>query len=180
MTDKIKGVISMCNGDRRYGMFLPIDVVLDHPIFTRGELAPVPTKIGLELLALQVPPFTKTLNPMSGELDNQPVTYIMIDTVSGFASPKWQQAGTTLFARKDKKPLTVNHIEALWMFNDDILGAFGDGAHRGHAKMNRDAWNRFWINYKEQQIGIIRQFPMGRDRSVEIEGWENSINPLEI
>lgn len=104
----------------------------------------------------------------------------MIDTVSGFASPKWQQAGTTLFVRQDAKPLTVNHLEALWTFNDDILGAFGDGARYGHAKMKKEKWNQFWNNYKEQQIRICRQYTLGLDRSAEIVAWENDINPLEI
>lgn len=104
----------------------------------------------------------------------------MIDTVTGFASPKWQRAGTTLFVRKDKKPLTQNHLEALWMFNDDILGAFGDGVHHGHAKMTRVNWNRFWNSYKDQQIGIIRQCPFGYNRSGEILAWQNDVNPLEV
>lgn len=71
MTDKIKGVISLCNGDRRFGMFKPIDIISSHQIFTYGELAPVANKIGLELLALQVPPFTNGLNGFLGQLDNQ-------------------------------------------------------------------------------------------------------------
>lgn len=75
MSDKIKGVISLCNGDRRFGMFRPIDIVRNHPIFTLGELAPVAKKIGLELLALQVPPFTERLDGSSGELDNQVIRY---------------------------------------------------------------------------------------------------------
>lgn len=104
----------------------------------------------------------------------------MIDTETGFASPIWQRAGTTLFIRKDKKPLTENHLEALWMFNDDILGAFGDGAHHGHAKMTKENWNKFWNSYKDQQIDIIRQFPCGRDRSEEIVAWQNDVNPLEV
>lgn len=104
----------------------------------------------------------------------------MIDTISGFASSKWQRAGTTLFVRKDKKPLAENHLEALWMFNDHILGVFGDCATQAHAMMNKDNWDRFWDNYKDQQIGIIGQFPMGRDRSAEIKAWENDINPMEV
>lgn len=104
----------------------------------------------------------------------------MIDTVTGFASMKWRPAGTTLFVRKDKKPMTENHLEALWMFNSYILDAFGDGAHQGHKIMTKDKWNQFWNGYKDQQIDIIRQYPFGRDRSAEIVAWQNDINPLEV
>lgn len=104
----------------------------------------------------------------------------MIETKSGLASPKWQRAGTTLFIRKDKKPLTENHLEALWMFNDSILESFGDSAAEAQALMTKDKWNQFWNNYKVNQIDIIRQYSFGSDRSAEIEAWENAINPLEV
>lgn len=69
MSDKVKGVISFCDGDRSHGMFLTLDVVQNHTIFTSGELAPVAKKIGLELLALRVPSSIKGLD--GPELDNQ-------------------------------------------------------------------------------------------------------------
>lgn len=69
MSNKVKGVISFCNGDRSRGIFYPIDIVHNHPIFTSGQLAPVAKKIGLELLALQVPSAKPGLDGPS--LDNQ-------------------------------------------------------------------------------------------------------------
>lgn len=104
----------------------------------------------------------------------------MIDTITGFARAEWQQAGTTLLVRKDKKPLTENHVEALWMFNDSILDSFGDDVALAQAMMNRERFNRFWIMYKDSQIGIIRQYSFGSDRSAEIPAWENSNNPLDV
>lgn len=72
MSDKVKGVISFCLGDRRNGMFKTIDLVQNHPIFTSGELAPVAKKIGLELLAIQLPSATNGLE--GPQLDNQVYT----------------------------------------------------------------------------------------------------------
>lgn len=106
----------------------------------------------------------------------------MIDTITGFASAKWQQAGTTLLVREDKKPLTKNHVEALWMFNDHILDSFGDDVAMAHAMMNRHRFDRFWIMYRDNQIDVIRQcqYSFGDDRNAEILAWENANNPLDV
>lgn len=66
------------------------------------------------------------------------------------------------------------------MFNDNILGAFGDGARHGQAKMKREKWNQFWVDYKDQQLGIIPQYSLGLERSAEMVAWESDLNPLEM
>lgn len=66
------------------------------------------------------------------------------------------------------------------MFNDCILGAFGDDPAKAHAMMNRKRFGRFWTMYKDRQIGIIRQYPFGRGRCEEIRAQETNINPLEV
>lgn len=72
-SNKIKGVISFCTGDGGTNIFKPIEVDSNHPIFTQGELCPVAKKIGLELLALQLPPETQGL--CGAALDNEVRTY---------------------------------------------------------------------------------------------------------
>lgn len=70
-SDKVKGIISLCNGDRKLSVdiFKTIDIEPNHRIFTCGELTPVATRIGLKLLALRIPSETPGLSGAS--LSNQ-------------------------------------------------------------------------------------------------------------
>lgn len=57
-SEKLKGVICLCDGENRKNkenIFKTIEIDPNHPIFTQGELSPVAEKLGFELLALQIP-----------------------------------------------------------------------------------------------------------------------------
>lgn len=61
--------------------------------------------------------------------DNQAATYIMIDPVSGFAPPEWQDSiGEVIAFRADRKPFTSAHFYAVWDFFCVVLDAYGDGS----------------------------------------------------
>lgn len=105
----------------------------------------------------------------------------MIDTESGCAGPKWiTEPGTALFIRKDNKPLTEIHLEALWMFNDTIVDLYGESPTLAKNMMTRTQWDRFWKEYKTNQINSFLQYPLGWDRSDEIRAWKTDPNPLDV
>ena len=109
--NSVAGVRINCKADMGDGgLFKKVQVPDDDPIFTKGEICPVASLLGLKLRAMQLPKQKGNIEPHM--FDNQPATYMMIDTISGFAAPRWQrQAGTTLFVREDKKPLTPQELE---------------------------------------------------------------------
>jgi hypothetical protein len=126
---KIKGVRIQRMPGR---MWEEVDIDENDPIWTEGVSCPVPSGFGMPLIVqrdIRQHPFSI---PRSADLDNQPVTYLMIDSYTGFAPPEWQfNIGPVTIARRDKKPLLLVHMEAIHEFMSRLLDEFGETGEAG-------------------------------------------------
>ncbi|EAQ93085.1 predicted protein [Chaetomium globosum CBS 148.51] len=59
--------------------------------------------------------------------------------------------GTVVAARKDKKPLLPHHLEGVWMYCDYILDLFGEGGGAPTRLYSRQAFEKWWGDYCEEQ-----------------------------
>mmetsp|Transcript_52587 Transcript_52587/g.87410 ORF Transcript_52587/g.87410 Transcript_52587/m.87410 type:complete len:232 (+) Transcript_52587:92-787(+) len=142
-----------CKGENVCPITGPEFLHPDDPIFTKGTLSPLSSLIGLPLRFLRVDKRPSLSIPRTAKLDNQPVTYMMIDPVTGFAHPEWQQGiGSVFVARQDKRPLLIAHLEAVWQFADDILERFGDGNVNYKVDMTKKEFLKFFKWYKDRQV----------------------------
>jgi hypothetical protein len=53
--------------------------------------------------------------------------------------------------RQDRKPLTLEAIETIWMYHDHLLDLFGDGS-TPRRMMTPQAFVRYCQNYKEERL----------------------------
>ncbi|PYI18979.1 hypothetical protein BO99DRAFT_334141, partial [Aspergillus violaceofuscus CBS 115571] len=120
----IKAVIVRCQGDKGLP-WSATTMPTDHPIFDNA-VPPVPALLDSPVAVHRVG--TRD-NGEFGCLDNQAITYLHIDPISGMAPPAWQagRIGTVIVARKDRKDLSPKHHEAIWMYIDYMLDFFGNG-----------------------------------------------------
>jgi hypothetical protein len=118
----------------------------NHPIFD-NELLEVPALMGIPLVIHRV----GTQSANRADLDNRIATFLDIAYDTGFSPPEWQsRVRSCLIARKDKKPLSSAHMEAVWMYIDRVLDIFGDsGPKRAQARINKDDVEEWFENYKE-------------------------------
>jgi hypothetical protein len=93
--------------------------------------APVPQILGLDLRLHRVSnPLPLRSRQPRAALDNQFVTWIMIDPVSGFAPFDWQGGfvGDCIAFRGDGQPLTVAQWAGLNDLMSSVLDMFGEGS----------------------------------------------------
>ncbi|RAH78664.1 hypothetical protein BO86DRAFT_458359 [Aspergillus japonicus CBS 114.51] len=96
------------------------------PLIFDNAVPPVPALLDFPVVVHRVG--TRD-NGEFGCLDNQAITYLHIDPISEMAPPAWQagRIGTVMVARKDRKDLSPEHYEAVWMYIDYMLDFFGNG-----------------------------------------------------
>ncbi|RKK06768.1 hypothetical protein BFJ65_g18322 [Fusarium oxysporum f. sp. cepae] len=124
----------------------------DHPIFS-NFVPPIPRLIEVPLVFHRV----GSQSADRADLDNQVITYLHIDSESGFAPPSWQShIGTVLVARKDQKTLRPQHLEGVWMYCDHILDLFGDGEGAPTHMYRRQAFEEWWKDYCKEQKKLRR------------------------
>ena len=144
----------------------------DHPIFS-NFVPSVPKLIEVPLVFHRV----GTQSANRADLDNQMITYLNIDSESGFAAPEWQSyVGTVLVARKDKKPLLSQHLEGVWMYCDYILDLFGEGEGAPTHLYNRQAFEEWWQDYCEEQ----KEFRPGTGGENDPDDWRAVRSPYDI
>ncbi|KAL0572396.1 hypothetical protein V5O48_009556 [Marasmius crinis-equi] len=141
-------------------------VPADHPVWTRGSVAPISQIVGVPLL------IWRELEELGLDVrndpnrDNQAVTFLMIDPESGFAPARWQKnVGPVTIVRGDHNPLTLVALEMIWMFCDRILDIIGEQTGTPLKMYTREVFNEFCQSYKEQYI----QYP---SRRTEMEAQE--------
>jgi len=130
-----------------------VDISSEHVMFKgAGYLSPISQLIGQPILVyrhLQDDPLGYLSHPLREHLDNQSVTYLMIDPESGFAPARWQcGVGQVTVARQDKTPLAKLDLEKIWMFCDRIIGYFGNGDGPPRQDYNPVAYAKFVRKYK--------------------------------
>jgi hypothetical protein len=145
--DTVAGVRLPCQMDaRKSGSWHNINIESNHPIFD-NELLEVPALMGIPLVIHRV----GTQSANRADLDNRIATFFNIPYDTGFAPPEWQShVGTCLIARKDKKPLSSEHMEAVYMYIDRLLDIFGDdGPKKAQSQINKDDFEEWFEHYKE-------------------------------
>ncbi|KAK5658325.1 hypothetical protein OQA88_2301 [Cercophora sp. LCS_1] len=172
-TDKIPAVIIRSDGEKRtrppWG---PVTVPSSHPVFSN-----YPTTM---LMELSIPVAFQRIDSdgapqrlsswdcgPDADLDNQMVTYMHINPHTGFAPEQWLggRIGSVVAARLDKKPLHPEQVEGIWMYCDAILDRFGDGNGPPTKMYSKEAFERWWVRYCDEQARIRRH-----ERWAELKG----------
>jgi hypothetical protein len=85
------------------------------------------------------------------DLDCRVATFLNITYQDGFAPPEWQShVGSCLVARKDKKPLSAEHVE---MYIHRPMNIFGDeGPAATQEEMNREDFESWFEDYKGNNV----------------------------
>ncbi|KDQ12017.1 hypothetical protein BOTBODRAFT_176787 [Botryobasidium botryosum FD-172 SS1] len=107
--------------------FNPREVVLSlarcEELMSAGVLSPISRMIGVPLVLFRHFQYRSA----DTRLDNQAITYLMLDPEHGYTPSEWQQGiGPVTVIRKDRKPLSSLALEMIWMYFDVILEHFGD------------------------------------------------------
>lgn len=170
---QIKAVIVRCNKDKGTGApWSATTIPSDHVVFSHS-VPPIPSLIQIPLVIHRVG--TTSFN--QADLDNQIATYLNIDAESGFAPDAWQShVGTVIVARQDKKPLLPHHLEGVWMYCDMILDIFGDGEGAPKHLYNKQAFQKWWKRYCEDQKG----FRTGTGGEDHPDDWRVVRSPYEM
>ncbi|KAH7913608.1 hypothetical protein BJ138DRAFT_1001947 [Hygrophoropsis aurantiaca] len=149
VSDNVNGIIIHCNAERySRGVFEPTIINPSHAIYRKGFHASLFQKVGLPIIVYRHHP------PTYGDQgrDNQIATYLMIES-DGIADLQWQQcAGTVTVMRQDKKPLTAEAMETMWMYADHLLDLFSSGPSIAKRKMNPTGFVKFCRRYKADKL----------------------------
>jgi hypothetical protein len=113
-------------------------------------LLEVPAILGVPMVIYRV----STQSTDRADLDCRIATYLNIKYVDGMAPPEWQShIGSCLVARKDKKPLSSLHLEAVWMYIDSLLDYFGEeGPKQAQKMITKEGFEEWLESYKENQV----------------------------
>jgi hypothetical protein len=169
----IQAVMVRCDAEKRkLPPWSSTAIPADHPVFSQ-TVAPISALIEIPLVLHRVG--TRSAN--RADLDNQIATYLNIDAENGFAPPAWQShVGTVVVARKDRKQLLPQHLEGVWMYCDRILDYFGEGEGAPRSLYNRQAFEKWWKGYCEEQ----KQFRFGKGGKEDPDDWRAVRSPYEV
>lgn len=144
--DIVKGVRLNCTKDP--GGFFEVDIPSTHAMFDTSLLE-VPALIGIPMVIHRI----GTQSNHRPDLDCQIATCLNIEYSNSLAPPQWQShVGSCLVARKDKKPLSSQHLEAVWMYIDRVLDYYGDvGVKQAQALITRKEFERWFDNRKRNE-----------------------------
>ncbi|KAJ5703648.1 hypothetical protein N7493_011573 [Penicillium malachiteum] len=122
-------------------------------LFLTNKVPPVLFLLEFPLAIYRVP--TRD-NGTHGCLDNRAITCLNMAPATGIAPPNWQSGiGTVILARKDKKDITPEHYEGIWMYCDYIRDYFGDGVSPTQL-YRRTSFERWFEGYKREAIQMGR------------------------
>jgi hypothetical protein len=145
--EPIKGVYLTCT--KEPGGFYEVNIPSDHIIF-RSQMLEVPAMLGIPLVMARV----GTKSDYQPDLDCQIAIYLNIKYSDGLAPPHWQShVGSCTVARRDKKPLSSQHLEAVWMYMDRLLDCYGEVSPKKAQKLvNRADFEKWFAMYKKNQV----------------------------
>ncbi|KJZ69459.1 hypothetical protein HIM_11142 [Hirsutella minnesotensis 3608] len=169
----VEAVIVRCEAEKRkFPLWSATTIPANHNVFSQSAPS-VPALIELPLVLYR----TGTQSANEADLDNQIATYLNIDADSGFAPPEWQsQVGTVVVARKDRKPFYPQHLEGVWMFCDHILDLFGEGDGPPRWLYSRQAFEKWWVNYCEEQ----KRLRPGKGGERDPDDWRAVRSPYQV
>ncbi|KAG8935167.1 hypothetical protein FRC01_007400 [Tulasnella sp. 417] len=150
-----------------------VEIQSDHELFTAAGLAqrlsPISMLVDVPIVIWRLrkdDPMSHLTSQERPHLDNSSVTFLMINPWTGWAPPQWQQGiGPVIVARLDKKPLSVDALEVIWMFCDASgeLAAEGDLSRSElDARYKPAAFQKWCVDYKESYKDL------GRLQSLEL------------
>ncbi|KAF2867728.1 hypothetical protein BDV95DRAFT_502055, partial [Massariosphaeria phaeospora] len=120
----------------------------DHPIFDK-PIVPVPALLGVPLVMHKVG--TRS-NNNGADLSCRIATCLNADPETSFAPPTWQFPGTCIVARRDRKPLSSEHLEAVWMYIDKLQDYHPeDEPEDAEDPMSREGFEGWFEDYKNDQ-----------------------------
>lgn len=107
----------------------------DDPVFDSSTPSPAMWKCDIPLCLQQIEP----------GFNNQWCTYLMIEPVSGMAPYPWCDLGKVLLCRRDRMPITPEHVHQLGDFICDIVNSFGgeDDSNIHKYRMTKEAFLSF-------------------------------------
>jgi hypothetical protein len=160
----IVGTNFLCEKDRKGGSFFQrIEISPSHPVLQYGVKSPVSVLINIPLLTYRYNSKDGIDGISGSEYDNQRITYLMIDSRSGFADLMWQQdIGTALVVREDRQPFDERHAEVIFQYFKHLLSNydFTPGC-KVYNLMNRNGFARFfdkWCNSSKRSILSLKDF----------------------
>ncbi|KAF1847749.1 uncharacterized protein K460DRAFT_363787 [Cucurbitaria berberidis CBS 394.84] len=144
--DSVEAVKLRC--EKEGGGFRKISLEPNHIVFD-GPLLQVPAIMGIPLVIHRVG--TKSNN--RADLDCRIATFLNVKYEDGFAPPQWQShVGTCIVARKDKKPLSAEHVEAVWMYIDKLMDTFGEeGPQAAQKEISREHYEEWFERYRDSE-----------------------------
>ncbi|KAJ3568106.1 hypothetical protein NP233_g5938 [Leucocoprinus birnbaumii] len=146
----VTGITINCNKERCNGggIFRPIQVDAQHPIYQHGIVAPISKLVELPLLVYRHP--SKDAGDKS--LGNEIAEALMMGKDGKAIADFTNQPGSITIVRKDGKPLTRPAIEAIWMFNNYFLEQLEEDQRFAEKLLNRNDFDHFCEDYKEDRI----------------------------
>ncbi|KLU83177.1 hypothetical protein MAPG_02242 [Magnaporthiopsis poae ATCC 64411] len=162
----VQAVIIRCRGERIDNQPWYITTIAeDHPVFSVPVL-PVSALIEFPLVLRRIG--TKFLGTEETQArENQIATYLNINATT---------VGNVIVARVDRKPLFLQHLEAVWMYCDRILYRFGDGDGAPTALYNRKAFTEWWNEYCAKQ----KKSRKGTGGEQDPDDWRAVKSPYEV
>ncbi|KAH7132572.1 hypothetical protein B0J11DRAFT_230859 [Dendryphion nanum] len=159
--DLIDGVRLHCRKDG--GGWIGTKIPNNHVIFN-SYVMPVPGLLEIPLVIHRVG--TQSLD--QADLDCQIATYLNIHPVTGLAPTQWlSNIGTCVIGRKDRKPLSPQHLELVYMFIDGLLDDFGDvGPEKAREAMTRERFEKFAEVYRRNELKKGREERWADVRSI--------------
>lgn len=152
-SNTVKAVLVRCAGDRGGPPWEATTIPTDHAVFNNT----VPPVAALLDFPIVIHRLGMHYNGEFGNLDNQIIAYLNVEAKSGLAPPRWQSGiGSVIVARKDRKDLSPEHYEAIWMYHDHLLDYFGEGPAPEHL-YNRKAFDRWFVGYAKDTAGFGRK-----------------------
>ncbi|KAK5719457.1 hypothetical protein LTR15_007981 [Elasticomyces elasticus] len=143
----IQGVRLLCTKEGP-PPFRQADIPSNHAIFGSPALE-VPAILGIPMVIHRV----GTKSSDGADLDCQIATYLNIKYSNGLAPPEWQShVGSCLVARKDQKPLSLPHLEAVWMFISMVLDSYSEDDKEAQTLITRQGFERWFDDYKSGQV----------------------------
>ncbi|KAI1111875.1 hypothetical protein F5Y14DRAFT_442979 [Nemania sp. NC0429] len=166
----VPAVTVRCDAERhRSPTWCATTIPIDHDVFSQS-IPSIPRLIEVPLVFYRLS--SHAVSPAG--LDNQIITSLNINASSGLAPSEWaSRVGTVIVARKDKKPLLPHHLEAVWAYCDHILDLFGEGEGAPGRLYNREAFETWWNDFRDEQ----QQFRHGTGGDEDSEDWRTVRSP---
>lgn len=141
-------VVDILEGEGTDGCFVEMHS-LDSEIFLQGSDSPCMYASGIPVAVVP------SGSAQSGQV-NQLATYFMVDVKSGVAPMEWQSGvGDVLLVRRDRKPLHVHQVFALWDYFNVLMDRYKDGENDVLA-VNEDVFAEWLQEYNDGQNEMAR------------------------